>query len=38
MKGGQINDVIITQPFDTKLLPTRKPELLKLEAKVFQWY
>ena len=29
---------IITQPLDTKLLPTRNPEQFKLEIKILQWY
>ena len=33
MKGGDMNNAIITQPLDTKLLPT-----LPIRTKVLQWY
>ena len=33
-----MNDAIVMKPLNTKLLPTRKPEYLKLETKILQWY
>ena len=36
MKDDRMNDANITQSLQTNLLPTRKPEKLKLETKILQ--